>query len=216
MIPYKKGNSLLPKKIMKFFSMLIIMISVLTIFASSAIAASTFNEIIRRFYKGFKHIGTIEHEHFFSSDDGSAGFTAMGLGLAGGGHDAWSTRSENRRTFNSDETYMGYTARGALPELYMGIVSTYELTRGYSSTIGLLLKPNELGRIKQTVSSATEPGKGSYTKQSSKAENTGGTTKIQSSGGGASTNIEVEGYSKHWEVVIVETGGTKTGWWDLP
>ncbi len=111
--------------------------------SSSAAAATRFNEIINRFYNGFKHIGIVEHQHTFSADASSSGFTASGQGIVGGKHDAWARRSIDQNTFNSSESYTGYTNRAARIGQYMSMVSSYELSVGHTGVIGMLLKPGE-------------------------------------------------------------------------
>jgi hypothetical protein len=199
----------------QFIAMVVLMLFIFFAVTTTAVAADRFTEIIYRFYQGFKHVGTVEHDHGFSADEGSVGFTALGQGLVGGSHHAWARKSSLQRTLNSAESYTAYTDRAAQIGQYMRIISGFELSRGHSGLSAIMLNPDAIGRINQTVSSSTEFGEGTYMKHSNRVQNDDGVTIIENSIGGSTTEIEVEGYTEYREVVIIERGGKKTGWWDL-
>ncbi len=200
----------------RHFITVVIMVMVL-IFAlnASAAAASPIVDLLSSYFRSFRHVGTVDHEHSFSSAEGAVRFAAEGQGLVGGSHDAWARDGRVQSILNSMETYICYTDRIAASDQHMRMISRYGLSRDNSAITGMMLKPNEIGRIDQTVSAKSEPGVGHYFKSSNSVKTTDGTTVIQRSVGNSVTNIEVEGYTEYREVVVVESGGVKTGWWDL-
>ena len=197
-----------------FFTVLIVVLLLVFSISSNAAASGTIFNIIYDFYKSFKHEGTMDHEHSFSAAEGEIKFFAEGQGLAGGSHDARARETNTHSTLNSSETYTGYTDRIARSDQYVKLTSSYGLSRGYRGFSGVMPNNNETGIINQDISSKSEPGKGHYYKHSSSVKNNDGLTVIRGSAGESITAIEVDGYTEYREVVIIESGGVRTGWWD--
>lgn len=198
-----------------FIAMIIIILLLVFTFSSTAAASGTIFNIIYDFFKSFKHVGTLDHEHSFSSAEGEIKFFAEGQGLAGGSHNARARETNTHSTLNSSETYTGYTDRIARTDQHIKLTSSYGLSRGYRGFSGVMPNTNEIGTLSQDISSKSEPGKGHYYKNSSDVKNTGGLTVIRSTAGDSVTDIEVDGYTEYREVVIIESGGVRTGWWDI-
>jgi len=202
------------KSIQHLTTVLVIVVVFILMVKLSAALASPITDVKSSIQRAFRHIGSIEHEHSFSAVFGSVRFAAFGNGEVGGSQDAWARESLNRTILNSNEAYTGYTDRRATPDQYVQMGTRYGLARGYSSSISIIISPNQTGRIEQTVSSKSEPGVGHYFKQNNRVEATNSTTIIEGSIGDSVTNIEVEGYTEYREVVIVQSGNVKTGLWD--
>lgn len=198
-------------------TMLIIAVIIIFIVNINVASANQLSDLLSSIYRGFRHVGLVRHEHSFSATEGAIRFVAIGQGVVGGSHDAWSRDSDSadRSMLNSFEYYRGVTERTAVPDQFMVIGNRYTIAIDHSALNAILIKPNGMGLIQQTISSKSEPGVGQYFKQNKRIETTDGTTVIRSSFQGSDTNLEVEGYSEYSEVVIVESGGVKTGWWDL-
>jgi hypothetical protein len=199
----------------RFIATIIIVLLLVFTFSSSAAASGTIFSILYDFYKGFKHVGTLDHEHSFSSAEGEIKFFAEGQGLVGGSHNARARDTNTYSKLNSSETYTGYTDRIARSDQYIKLTSSYGLSRGYKGFSGVMPNTNEIGTISQDISSKSEAGKGHYYKHSNNVKNTDGLTVMRSTAGESVTDIEVDGYTEYREVVIIESGGVRTGWWDM-
>ncbi len=197
-----------------FVATIIIVLLLVFTFSSSAAASGTIFSILYDFYKSFKHVGTLDHEHSFSVAEGEIKFLTEGQGLAGGSHVARARDTNTYSTLNSSETYTGYTDRIARSDQYVKLTSSYGLSKGYKGFSGVMPNTNEIGTIIQDISSKSEAGKGHYYKHGSSVKNNDGLTVIESSAGESITKIEVDGYTEYREVVIIESGGVRTGWWD--
>ncbi len=188
---------------------------------SSASAASRFDEVIKRFSNVFDYSGVIEHEHKFSFGDGWAALFAEGSGELGGTHQAWSTASKvtspvKRSTAHSTATYFTRTAANALPSQYMTMISGSGASNDHNAQSGVRPNPGATGYIRETVSSSSEAGKGTYLEHSSNVGTSSGTTRMENATDVSSSKVNVEGFAEVYESVVIDSGGPKTGWWSLP
>ncbi len=210
-------------KPMKYKVLVIMLLVALVIFglASSVSAASRFDEIITRFNNVFDYAGVIEHEHKFSFTSGMAALFSEGRGELGGTHQAWSTASKTtspvrRSTAHSTATYFTRTAANALPGQYMTMISGSRASNDHDAQSGVRPNPGATGYIRETVSSSSEAGKGTYLEHSSNVGTSSGTTRMENTTDVSSSKVNVEGYAEVYESVVIDNGGPKTGWWGLP
>ncbi len=211
-------------KPMKYKVLVILLLVALAVFglASSVSAASRFDEVVTRFSNVFVHSGVIEHQHKFSFTVGMAALFAEGRGELGGTHQAWSTASKltspiRRSTAHSTATYFTTTAANALPGQYMTMISGSEARNNdHNAQSGVRPNPGASGYIRETVSSSSEAGKGTYLEHSSNVGTSSGTTRMETSTDVSSSLINVEGFSAVYESVVIDAGGPKTGWWSQP
>jgi hypothetical protein len=210
-------------KPMKYKVLVILFLVALVIvgLGSSVTAASRFDEVVTRFSNVFAYSGDIEHQHKFSFTGGMAALFAEGRGELGGTHQAWSTASKvtspvRRSTAHSTATYFTTTAANALPGRYMTMISGSRASNDHDAQSGVRPNPGATGYIRETVSSSSEAGKGTYLEHSSNVGTSSGTTRMQTATDVSSSTVNVEGFAEVYESVIIDNGGPKTGWWGLP
>jgi hypothetical protein len=208
---------------MKYKIIAVLLLVSLVVFGlvSSASAASRFDEVVSRFSNVFVHAGDIEHEHKFTFNGGMAALFAEGRGDLGGTHQAWSTASKTtspvrRSTAHSTATYFTTTAADALPGQYMTMISGGNASSDHEVQSGVRPNPGASGYIRETVSSSSEAGKGTYSEHSSNVGTSSGTTRMETSTDVSSSVVNVEGFSAVYESVVIDAGGPKTGWWSQP
>ncbi len=186
---------------------------------TAAFAASRFEEVITRFDNIFFHSGTISHEHKFSLANGWAALFAAGEGQIGGSHDAWSIESKDvspvYRSAHSSAQYFTETAQSAQPGQYLQAISGTLIGDDHASQGGVMPNPGETGYIRETVSASSD-NNGTYFQHSSNFGTSNGTTRMETSTDGSTMSIDVEGYSEVYEMITIDDGGQKTGWWGLP
>lgn len=210
-------------KPMKYKVLVILLLVAFVIFGlgSSVSAASRFDEVVTRFSNIFVYAGDIEHEHKFTFNNGMAALFAEGRGELGGTHQAWSTASKvtspvRRSTAHSTATYFTTTAANALPGQYMTMISGSRASNDHDAQSGVRPNPGATGYIRETVSSSSEAGKGTYLEHSSNVGTSSGTTRMETSTEVSSSVVNVEGFSEVYETVVIDKGGPKTGWWSQP
>jgi hypothetical protein len=208
---------------------IVILIIFFMLFQGTAVfAASRFHEVMTRFTSIFTHTGQVEHEHQYAFDGGMAAFFAAGMGTASGVHDAWSVAARvspaeavyyNYKYASSYGYYYGATARDALPGQYMRIISGSSIHNWHSNVIGVMPNPGEQGYVQETISTSLDKRDGvnyDYTRSSSAAGTSAGTTRVNRETNGTTTVVNVVGYSEILETYIEDGGGSKVGWWSLP
>lgn len=171
-----------------------------------------FEDIIK-FMELFSYEGVVEHEHEYTFWAGGSSFYGRGTGTLSGLQTALEKESILGRTFSSAKSYFVHTYPGLARAESMGAVSSFSIRNRHSGTLGVRPNAGEDATIKSNVDYSRDQG-GEYFKSGSSASNTDGTTRINTDVGGSTTTAEVEGTVIYHEVVKVEKGGTKTGWWD--
>jgi hypothetical protein len=172
--------------------------------------------VVSRFTNIFSYSGDVEHEHGYSMYRGFAGLVAAGRGTLGGTHQGWSV--EPRRDSNltpyasSIQSYFASTAQDALPGQYMRIVGGFSIPNSHSVQTGVEVKPGGTGYVNDTMSVSS-----GYFEHSNSTGNSDGNTRVSSSiEDTSSTNVNVEGFAMYYEKTSIDSGGPKTGWWDIP
>jgi hypothetical protein len=172
--------------------------------------------IISRFSNIFSYVGAIEHEHGYSMYRGFAGLVAAGRGSLGGTHQGWSV--EPRRDSNltpyasSIQSYFASTAQNALPGQYMRMVGGFSIPNSHSVQTGVEVKPGGTGYVNDTMSVSS-----GYFEHSNSTGSSNGNTRVSSSiEGTSSTTVNVDGFAMYYEKTSIDSGGPKTGWWDIP
>lgn len=186
---------------------------------TAVFAASRFEEVITRFNNIFFHSGTISHEHKFSLANGWAALFAAGEGQIGGSHEGWNIESKGvlpgYRSAHSSGQYYITTAQNARSGQYLRAISGTQIGDDHSSRSGVMPNPGETGYIRETVSASSDSN-GTYFQHSSNFGTSDGTTRMETSTDGSTMAIDVEGYSEVFEMITIDNGGPKTGWWGFP
>lgn len=172
-----------------------------------------FLEVIK-FMELFSYEGIVEHEHEYSFWGGGSSFYGRGTGTLSGLQTALEKESILGRTFSSAKSYFVYTYPGLARAESMGAVSSFSIRNRHSGTLGVRPNPGEDATIKSNIDYSRGQD-GEYFRAGNSVSNTDGTTRINTEAGGSTTTAEIEGTVLYHEVVQVDKGGTKTGWWDL-
>lgn len=172
-----------------------------------------FEDIIK-FMELFSYEGVVEHEHEHTFWGGGSSFYGRGIGTLSGLQTALEKESIMGRTYSSAKSYFVHTYPGLARAESMGAVSSFSVHNRHSGTLGVRPNPGEDASIKSNVDYSRDQD-GEYFRYGSTVNNSDGTTRISTDTGNSETTAEVEGSASYREVVIVDKGGTKTGWWDL-
>lgn len=171
-----------------------------------------FLEVIK-FMELFSYEGIVEHEHEYSFWGGGSNFYGRGTGTLSGMQTALEKESILGRTFSSAKSYFVYTYPGLARAESMGAVSSFSIRNRHSGTLGVRPDAGENATIKSNIDYSRGQD-GEYFRAGNSVSNTDGTTRINTEAGGSTTTAEVEGTVLYHEVVQVDKGGPKTGWWD--
>lgn len=172
-----------------------------------------FKEIIK-FLELFSYEGVVEHEHEYTFWGGGSSFYGRGIGTLSGMQTALEKESVLGRTYSSAKSYFVHTYPGLARAESMGAVSSFSIHNRHSGTLGVRTNAGEDATIKSNIDYSRDQD-GEYFRAGNSVSNTDGTTRINTEAGGSTTTAEVEGTVIYHEVVQVDKGGTKTGWWDL-
>jgi len=172
--------------------------------------------VVSRFTNIFSYFGDVEHEHKYSMYRGVAGLVAAGRGSLGGTHQGWSVEPRSDSTLtpyaSSIQSYFASTAQNALPGQYMRIVGGFSIPNSHSVQSGVEAKPGGTGYVNDTMSVSS-----SYFEHSNNTGSSDGNTRVSSSiEDTSSSNVNVEGFAMYYEKTSIDSGGPKTGWWDIP
>lgn len=147
--------------------------------------------------------------------NGVAGLVSAGKGELGGTHDGMTREAYRRNSFNSNAFYQITTAPDALPGDYMRMVSAYSKGNESAARTGIETNPGGTGSIKENAASSSDSG-GSYNDYSVNVDTDDGRLIIESAVDDASVSANVEGSGFVYFSITTDSGGQKTGWWDLP
>ncbi len=198
-----------PKRITALFILIALIFSLAAVVSAQDLVISRFTNI-------FSYSGNVEHEHLYSMYRGMAGLIAAGRGTLGGTHQGWSVKPQRGSNLtpyaSSIQSYFASTAQNALPGQYMRIVGGFSIPNSHSVQSGAEPNPGETGYVNDTMSISS-----GYFEHSNSTGSSDGRTRVSSSiAGTSSTNVDVEGFSMYYESTSIDSGGPKTGWWDIP
>lgn len=167
-----------------------------------------------RFSMRFDESGIVDYDHEYRYPAGKLHLVAAGLGRAGGGLEVFSGESPERVSFRSSESHLAYTNPGADENNYMNMVASLEAKHAGKARTEIEPKPGETSHINQFIATNKDEG-GTYVIYENKVLTGDSLTDIQYEMSGVSATIKVDGYSDVRETVVRDSGGGKTGWWDL-
>ncbi|MFO7952849.1 MAG: hypothetical protein R6U91_08630 [Bacillota bacterium] len=174
------------------------------------------NKTVKHFTEALFETGEIFEEHDISYRGGISKFEAVGLGQIQGSKKVQSVESLGQYSVNIHENYRAYTDPNAIEDEYMQAKSGFDVARArtHSAVVGTEPDPGETGYLSQLVASNVDQ-EGEYLKYRGSVDTSDGRSRMETAIGDSSSNVDVEGQSRVIEKAIIDTGGSRTGWWDV-
>jgi len=179
------------------------------------VVESASNKTVEHFNLRIFETGEVFEEEDFAFRGGITKFAAEGFGELQGSKRVQAVDSQTMYSVNINEKFRTYTDPAAAEDEYMQAKSGFDVAgRAHSAVVGTEPNPGETGYMKQLVASNVDE-KGEYLKYKGNVELENGRSRMNTSMAGASTDLDVVGESRVREKAKVETGGSRTGWWDI-
>jgi len=177
---------------------------------------SSANKRVEHFMEALFETGEIFEEHDISYPGGVSKFEAVGFGEVQGSKKVQAVESAGRYSVNINENYRAYTDPQAVEDEYLQVKSGFDVARArtHSAVVGTEPNPGETGYLSQLVASNVEQ-EGEYLKYRGSVDTSDGRSRMETAIGDSSSSVDVEGESRVKEKAIVDTGGSRTGWWNV-
>jgi len=168
---------------------------------------------VKRIIDRVNEKGMVDYAEDLTFGRGVSKFDALGFGEARGSRRILTQESPEHFSVNVNHRYYALTDSGALEDEYMQLKSGIRVA-SHNVVAGIEPNPGETGYITQSVASNVDE-KGEYLNYTGKINNVEGRTRMDTDLGGSTNDLDVQGQARIEDKVIVESGGSRTGWWDL-
>jgi len=168
---------------------------------------------VKRIIDRVNEKGLVDYAEDLTFGRGVSKFDALGFGEARGSRKILTQESPEHFSVNINHKYYALTDSGALEDEYMQLKSGIRVAN-HNVVAGIEPNPGETGYIAQSVASNVDE-KGEYLNYTGKINNVEGRTRMETDLDDTTSNLEVQGQARVEDKVIVESGGSRTGWWDL-